>query len=177
MQVLEYIKLQPRSQFCNCFCSTSRSVISHLSEKVFMHYIDKTMPNTILNVGTLSWKPCTQIIILQWSKNCREMIQCCGIKNITQTYIFKPNSTEIFCDILLMMMHICVGYVCRTTSQWCENIQTLSYWCPIFFPCLALVRGQPQTACGGIRRYCRCHIDALQGPGGHVSVNIHYQNP
>lgn len=22
-----------------------------------------------------------------------------------------------------------------------------------------------------------CHIDALQGPGGHVSVNIHYQNP
>lgn len=46
-----------------------------------------------------------------------------------------------------------------------------------FFPCLVVVRGQPQTACCGIGRYCRCHIDALQGPGGHVSVNIHYQNP
>lgn len=47
-----------------------------------------------------------------------------------------------------------------------------------FFPRrLAPVRGQPQTARGGITRYCRCHIDALQGPGGHVSVNIHYQNP
>lgn len=46
-----------------------------------------------------------------------------------------------------------------------------------FFPRLVLVRGQPQRALGGIRRYCWCHIDALQGPGGHISVNIHYQNP
>ena len=75
---------------------------------------------------------------------------------------------------------------------WCTYVQAMytgqppsgektSKHCPIdvpfFFPRLALVRGQPQTACGGIRRYCRCHIDALQGPGGHVSVNIHYQNP
>lgn len=48
---------------------------------------------------------------------------------------------------------------------------------PFFSLRLALVRGQPQTVCGGIRRYCWCQIDALQGPGGHVSVNIHYQNP
>lgn len=55
------------------------------------------------------------------------MIHCHGIKNITQTYILIAHSTETFCDILLMMMHICAGDVYWTTSQWCENIQTLSY--------------------------------------------------
>ena len=45
------------------------------------------------------------------------------------------NHTAARCagDVLLMMMHIWAAYVYWATSQWCENIQTLSYWCPIFF--------------------------------------------
>lgn len=110
-----------------------------------------------------------------WSKNCQEMIQCCGIKSITQTYIFKPQARGI---------PVMYNWWWRTRAQavsWTAvrrgpNIPTSYYWCPIFSR-LALVRGQPQTACSGIRRYCPCHSDALRGPGGHVSVNIHYQNP
>lgn len=65
------------------------------------------------------------------------------------------------------------------TGQPPSGVKTSKH-CPIdvpFFSLLALVRGQPQTACGGIGRYFLCHIDASQGPGGHRSVNIHYQNP
>lgn len=73
--------------------------------------------------------------------NCHEMIQCFGIKKCIYIYIyirthviFKPHSIEIFHEILLVMIHTRAGFVYWTTSQWCENIQTSSYWCPIFFP-------------------------------------------
>lgn len=48
-----------------------------------------------------------------------------------------------------------------------------------FFPpsACATVRGQAEMECAGIRCYCPADSDALPHSGGHVSVNMHYQNP
>lgn len=113
------------------------------------------------------------------------MIQCFGIKKCIYIYIhthviFKPHSIEIFHEILLVMILSHTHTHALYTEQPPSGVKTSKHRpidVPFFFPRLALVRGQPQTVCGGIRRYCWCQIDALQGPGGHVSVNIHYQNP
>lgn len=129
-----------------------------------------------LNV-TLSGKPCTQIILLtvQYKLSRNDSMQW------NQKYYSNIHFQTTWHKDLLWyityddarMCSLCILNNLPMVWKHPNIVLLMSH----FFPRLALVRGQPQTACGGIGRYCQCHIDALQGPGGHVSVNIHYQNP
>lgn len=81
--------------------------------------------------------------------------------------------------ISVVVFNMLTGTLVVIHTQYLKSISVVKKrfkHCLIFF-CLALVRGQPQAACSGIRCYCSCHIDALLNTEGHVSVNIHYQNP